>query len=160
MAQRKYRTAQGKMVDFGAMLTNNELEPALGNMNVNARGDEISRDCTIVKSREEVMKQYYDMNTMVPEEGAIPEGGAPAIADDEVLVDDWADWQPKDPAIEDTQTEVSTSQEPTNVAAMVQQTASTDEPKGTLANSVANTRTLKTPVEKGAFAEPPHLKRL
>ena len=60
MAQKKYRTSQGKMVDFSAMLTNNELTPALGNMNVNARGDEIQPDGTIVKSREDVMREYYN----------------------------------------------------------------------------------------------------
>jgi len=158
MAQRKYRTAQGKMVDFGAMLTNNELEPALGNMNVNARGDEISPDGSITKSRDQVMKEYYDMNTMVPEEGAIPEGGSPAIADDDVLVDDWAEWEPKDQ--EQADPTAPDSKQPTNVGSMVQKTATEEKPSGTLANSVASTRTLETSVEKGAFEEPPHLKRL
>ena len=60
MAKRNkvYRTAQGRSVDFGALLLANENEPALGNMNVNARGDQINSDGEIVKSREEIMKEY------------------------------------------------------------------------------------------------------
>jgi len=93
MAQKKYRTAQGKMVDFGAMLTNNELVPALGNMNVNARGDEILPDGTITRTREQLMREYYNMNTPVPTEAPIPESNN-AQVDSEIPQDDWADWEP------------------------------------------------------------------
>lgn len=83
-----YRTSSGKQVDFGALLLNNETVPALGNMNVNARGDEIDPAGNITKSRETVMREYNELNTMVPEDGAIPEGTG-LQADD-----DWQDWQP------------------------------------------------------------------
>ncbi len=83
-----YRTSSGKQVDFGALLLNNETVPALGNMNVNARGDEIDPAGNITKSREQVMREYNELNTMVPEDGAIPEGTG-LQADD-----DWQDWQP------------------------------------------------------------------
>jgi hypothetical protein len=83
-----YRTSSGQQVDFGALLLNNETVPALGNMNVNARGDEIAPDGTIVKSREDIMREYNELNTMVPQDGAIPEGTG-LQADD-----DWQDWEP------------------------------------------------------------------
>ena len=83
-----YRTSSGQQVDFGALLLNNETVPALGNMNVNARGDEIAPDGTIVKSREDIMREYNELNTMVPQDGAIPEGTG-LEADD-----DWQDWEP------------------------------------------------------------------
>ena len=83
-----YRTSSGQQVDFGALLLNNETVPALGNMNVNARGDEIAPDGTITKSREEIMREYNELNTMVPQDGAIPEGTG-LEADD-----DWQDWEP------------------------------------------------------------------
>lgn len=38
---RKYRTAQGKMLDMGALAAKNEKVRAVGNMKVNARGDSI-----------------------------------------------------------------------------------------------------------------------
>ena len=86
-----YRTASGKNVDFGALLLANETAPALGNMNVNARGDEIAPDGTITKSREDIMREYNEMNAMVPKDDAVPEGTNLATADD----DDWQDWQPQ-----------------------------------------------------------------
>ena len=83
-----YRTSSGQQVDFGALLLNNQTGPAIGNMNVNARGDEIAPDGTITKSREDIMREYNELNTMVPSDGAIPEGTG-LQADD-----DWQDWQP------------------------------------------------------------------
>ena len=42
-AQRKqYKTMQGKQIDLDMLRKKNELTPAVGNMKVNARGDEIS----------------------------------------------------------------------------------------------------------------------
>tara|TARA_R110000796_G_scaffold23508_2_gene67237 strand:- start:3124 stop:3540 length:417 start_codon:yes stop_codon:yes gene_type:complete len=84
-----YRTSSGQQVDFGALLLNNETVPALGNMNVNARGDEIAADGSITKSREDIMREYNELNTMVPQDGAIPEGTG-LEADD-----DWQDWEPQ-----------------------------------------------------------------
>ena len=164
MAQRKYRTAQGKTVDFGAMLTNNETVPALGNMNVNARGDEIQSDGTIVKSREEVMREYYKMNTTVPEEAPIPEGNN-AQVDEDVTVDDWADWEPKQQAESETPAPVAVASEepkkpePTNISKMVEETADKPEPTGTLASSVASAKTV-TGVDASKFEKPAGLKRL
>jgi len=67
MAKRTYRSANGKSVDFGGLLSQNETVPALGNMNVNARGDEITPDGTITKTREQVMREYHQMsNAQVP----------------------------------------------------------------------------------------------
>ena len=86
-----YRTASGKNVDFGAMLLANETESALGNMNVNARGDQISSDGKITKTREEVMREYNSLHTMVPTDSDIPEG-TPVVPDD-----DWQDWEPPVP---------------------------------------------------------------
>ena len=85
---RTYRTSSGKSVDFGALLLANETAPAIGNMNVNARGDEIDPAGNITKSREEIMREYNELNTMVPNDDVIPEGTG-ITADD-----DWQDWTP------------------------------------------------------------------
>lgn len=87
---KKYRTARGVTVDMGAMLSNNERVPALGNMNVNARGDEILSDGTIVKSRDQIMREYHNLSTMVPEDSGIPESSNQAVEDD------WEDWDPSE----------------------------------------------------------------
>ena len=73
MANGKYRSAQGKIVDMNALVANNETISSVGNMAVNARGDEILSDGTIIKTREEIMKEYHNLSTMIPEDGPIPE---------------------------------------------------------------------------------------
>ena len=59
MAQRIYRTAQGKKVDMGALLLKNEDVRAVGNMGVNAKGDLISNSNTTTSSRDEQVNQQY-----------------------------------------------------------------------------------------------------
>ncbi len=58
----KYRTMQGKEVDMDKLMTANELMPAIGNVRVNARGDELGPGGKIIKKREEVMAEYYENN--------------------------------------------------------------------------------------------------
>ena len=40
----------------------NELTPAVGNVRVNARGDELGPGGKIIKKREEVLRDYYEDN--------------------------------------------------------------------------------------------------
>jgi len=161
MAQKKYRTAQGKMVDFGAMLTNNELVPALGNMNVNARGDEILPDGTITKTREQVMREYYNMNTPVPTEAPIPESNN-AQVDSEIPEDDWADWEPAQAESPVEEPVAEPKPAGTNVAQMVAERSpeQTSTPSGSLASSVASAKTVTQEVDKTGFEETTGLKRL
>jgi hypothetical protein len=107
MVRRKsvYRTSQGQSVDFGAMLAQNETVPALGNMNVNARGDEIASDGSIVKSREDVMKEYNKLNTMIPTDDGIPEGTA---VNNNIIEDDWNDWEPPVETVPETRSYIVT----------------------------------------------------
>jgi uncharacterized protein YdcH (DUF465 family) len=57
-----YRTMQGKQIDIDAFLSRNEMTQAVGNMNVNARGDVLGVGGKIVKTREQVMSEYYRDN--------------------------------------------------------------------------------------------------
>jgi hypothetical protein len=54
-----YKTANGKIVNMDNLRLANEQEPAVGNMNVNARGDEIASDGSIITPKKEIMKQHY-----------------------------------------------------------------------------------------------------
>ena len=92
MTKKMYRTAQGKKVDFQAMITQGELVPAVGNMNVNARGDEIDSQGDIVRSREEIMQEYHKINSMVPTDDIIHDNVEEAKADDSN--EDWANFEP------------------------------------------------------------------
>jgi hypothetical protein len=55
-----YRTMQGRMVDIEKLRATNEEVRAVGNMNVNARGDVVGTGGIIVKSKEQLMKEYYE----------------------------------------------------------------------------------------------------
>lgn len=54
-----HRTMQGRMVDMDKLMQQNELTPAVGNMKVNARGDELGTGGKVVRKREDVVAEYY-----------------------------------------------------------------------------------------------------
>jgi len=63
-----YRSMQGRAVDMEKLMSQHELMPAIGNIRVNARGDELGPGGKIIKKREDVMAEYYENNPK-----AIPE---------------------------------------------------------------------------------------
>ena len=58
-----YRSMQGKEVDMNKIINQNELTVAVGNVKVNARGDELGPGGKIIKKREEVLREA---NNTVP----------------------------------------------------------------------------------------------
>lgn len=58
----KHRTMQGKEIDMDKLMQQHELAPAIGNMKVNARGDELGPGGKIVRRREDVVAAYYESN--------------------------------------------------------------------------------------------------
>ena len=50
---------QGRMVDIDKLRAANEAVQAVGNMNVNARGDVIGQGGKIIRTKDAVMKEYY-----------------------------------------------------------------------------------------------------
>ncbi len=67
---RIYTSFQGKQVDMDALMQRNETMPAVGNVRDNARGDELGPDGKIIRTREEVLSEYYETspNPIVDEE--------------------------------------------------------------------------------------------
>ena len=59
---RTYKSAQGKTVDIETLRLQNELVPAIGNMRVNARGDQLGSGGKVVKSREQMLDDHYNSN--------------------------------------------------------------------------------------------------
>ena len=57
-----YKSMQGKEVDMEALMTKHETMPAVGNIRVNARGDELGPNGQIIKRREDILSEYYDNN--------------------------------------------------------------------------------------------------
>jgi len=60
-----YKSAQGRVVDMEKLRLANEETIAVGNMKVNARGDQLGPGGKIVKTRNQIMKDYYQLNTPV-----------------------------------------------------------------------------------------------
>lgn len=63
-----YTSMRGKAVDMEKLNLQNELLPAVGNMKVNARGDELGKGGKIVKTREDILADYYAKNPRAPKE--------------------------------------------------------------------------------------------
>lgn len=57
-----YTSMRGKAVDMERLGLQNELMPAVGNVKVNARGDELGPGGKIVKTREQILGDYYKTN--------------------------------------------------------------------------------------------------
>ncbi len=80
MTRKIYRTAQGKSVDLGALQLRNENVRAVGNMNVNARGDLIDSHNRPIRTRnDQVSKQYRKQTSNVSDSPIISSKHAPAV---------------------------------------------------------------------------------
>jgi hypothetical protein len=66
MTKEVYRSANGKMVDMGAIKLKNEEVRAVGNMNVNARGDVVDDQNRVIATRPEQVNQVYDQQVTNP----------------------------------------------------------------------------------------------
>jgi hypothetical protein len=62
-----YRTMQGEQVDIEALFRKHELSQAVGNMNANARGDELGPGGVVVKTREQKAREYYQKKKAIRE---------------------------------------------------------------------------------------------
>ena len=72
MANNIVKTAQGKEIDIEALRLQNEDTIAVGNMHVNARGDQLSPVTgEVVKTRNERMRDYYKLHSEVPNDAPI-----------------------------------------------------------------------------------------
>lgn len=71
----QYTTAQGKRVSMDSLRLANEETIAVGNMKVNARGDQLGPGGVPVKNRQQTVNEYYNLHT--PVAGARPKAGPP-----------------------------------------------------------------------------------
>jgi hypothetical protein len=65
MTRKIYKSAMGKTVDLGALLLQNEQVRAVGNMNVNARGDVIDGVNRIIDQKNRQVQRHYRKQTNV-----------------------------------------------------------------------------------------------
>jgi len=78
-----FRSARGKLIDMDMLKLANENTIAVGNMKVNARGDQLGKGGKVIKTRAQVMAEYHKLNTPVADD-APP---ASSIAKTKTIVD-------------------------------------------------------------------------
>lgn len=59
MTKKTYKSARGQIIDLDNLRLKNEKSIAVGNMKVNARGDELGKGGKVVKGRNQVMGEFY-----------------------------------------------------------------------------------------------------
>jgi len=80
MSMNNHKSAAGKIVNMDKLVLENEEVVAIGNRNVNARGDELGARGVVVKPKGQVMKEYYDLEGSVK---AAPDFNKTVIAERE-----------------------------------------------------------------------------
>jgi hypothetical protein len=120
MSKRVYATANGKRINIDAIVAQNEESIAVGNMKVNARGDELGPGGRIERTRDKIMSDYYKLNTPVATD-RVP---VPREAVKKDLVDDWVE-----PAVVKEEVENK-----------IDDSMAVKPLRGSLANSVAKTQ--------------------
>ena len=58
----KRTSNKGKVIDFDSLIAQNQDEPAMGNMKVNAKGDVIGKNGEIIQTAEDRARAYYTEN--------------------------------------------------------------------------------------------------
>jgi len=125
MTRRTYRTAQGKIVDLGALQLKNENIRAVGNMSVNSRGDLLDSHNRPIDSRnQQVAKQYRKQVTNVQDDAVISGKKQPSAMDDIVAA-----------PVEKQKTQATTAQSPV--------TPEAEDSSGGLAAAIARARQVK-----------------
>ena len=140
MTTKLYKSAMGKPVDLGALLLQNEQTRAVGNMNINARGDTIDGTNKVIdKKTRQVQRQLHRQT--VKNKPAVPakstlairqerEAALAASAEENMLDDEF-----------DIQSTPATFSAEDN-------TESDSAPRGGLAAAIARSRTIKQEKEK------------
>lgn len=128
--KRVYTTANGRQVNLDSLLAQNEDAIAVGNMKVNVRGDQLGSGGKIEATKEQVMKDYYKLNSPV----AVDTPPQPhQVRKPKDLTDDWVE-PAKTPEADDMP--LDTTDDTTPVL------------RGSLADSVAKAKSTTQPAKK------------
>ena len=131
-----YKTARGKMVDIDKVKLVNETAIAVGNMRVNARGDQLGVGAQIAQGRNQVMDQRY----AVPDAGYSPND--PAVYAERQAIMEASNAKQLTDLVDNLTVNITPTETPVTPAA-----------RGSLADSIAKTTTvtqepLPTPQQK------------
>ena len=78
----KHTSYRGATIDMEAMRRENEKVPALGNMNVNAKGDKLARGGAVAKTADQLARENHRVQSAVIQAGLKgPLPSSPAIVE-------------------------------------------------------------------------------
>jgi hypothetical protein len=146
MTSKIYKSAIGKVVDMGSLLLQNEQTRAVGNMNVNARGDRLDSNNQVIEPKNRQVQRRYNKQTNVS-------GGPAATSTNEVKQAQTAPADMVDPA--DTFADLPVD-DPADILAPIDTpvVAQSETPPGIpasgggLAGAIARSREVKQELEK------------
>lgn len=161
MTQKIYKTAQGKTVDLGALMLQNENVRAVGNMNVNARGDVLDSGNKVIDQKNRQTQRQYQRQTNVSSTQVATSTRAAKRAKNSAP----AQTESIPEVVKETQDEVEPviEQATTEISEPIKTLESTVvEGEGGLAAAIARAKTVKQELEKTARqrAQEQPLKRL
>jgi len=158
MTRKIYKSAMGKSVDMGSLLLQNERVRAVGNMNVNARGDRLDSNNKVVEPKNQQVQRRYNKQTNVsagPTQASTRSAKAqvqqPMVDPADSFLDLPIDEKEPDPFMEDL---IVANEEPELVPESVVNQEQPDTPStapaqgGGLAGAIARTREVKQELEK------------
>lgn len=153
MTNKIYKSAQGKVVDLGALILENESVRAVGNMNVNARGDLLDSANRVIETKNKrVQKQYSKQvkHQNIPvSTGTVAARQQKAQKQDEALLQEVFE----EPVIEEVVVEEPTVEQTATVEKELVGPGSQEEAReaihrGGLAAAIARSREVKQELEK------------
>ena len=159
MTRKTYKSAMGKTIDLGSLILQNENTRAVGNMNVNARGDRIDGNNRVIDQKNRQVQRQYQRTTNVSNDAPVQSSSrvAKQAAAEATVVDQVSDISLDEEAMLtefDTEvapeTTVDTNTDVTPVVAPEPLPENTFGPtgEGGLAAAIARSRLIKQEKEK------------
>lgn len=143
MTRKIYKTAMGKTVDLGALLLQNENTRAVGNMNVNARGDVLDSSNRVTEQKTRQVQRRYKKQTNV---SGGPVATSTKAAKQQILQTGVVDTTDNFSDLPEDEVEVDLIE-----SVQAQTSVQTPEPKplrGGLAAAIARSREIKQELDK------------
>lgn len=149
MTRKIYKSAMGKPIDLGALLLQNEQTRAVGNMNVNARGDQLDSANRVVEPKNRQVQRRYNKQSNVT-------GGPTSSGTRSVKPVPQSNIHEPDPLVDvsDTFADLPVDEPEDLVATAPQEQSATSPaavskiPEGGLAGAIARQREVKQELEK------------
>jgi hypothetical protein len=145
MTRKVYKSAMGKAVDLGSLILQNEAVRAVGNMNVNARGDRLDGNNRVIDQKNRQVQRQYQRTTNVSNSAPVQTGtrAAKQTAAEIVLPS-----EAEQEMLAEFDTDVTITPEPVTAPEPLPENTFGPTGEGGLAAAIARSRLIKQEKEK------------